>query len=529
MTLKIFFSWEMETNPQGFDNKTLLIKCINRAIKQLEKEKTFKNVTFEFQEGLSGVSGTPRVAEMMMQRARECDIFIGDMTIVQRLGRFAQCEVRHNKSFMRYSPNSNVLMEYAIAYNKTNDFWQQVILVMNTINGDVKDNAELFPFDIREERHPIKFENSGVADEKTEKNLTNVLVDAIRAAAKSAIKVHKNKYDPLISWEQQNRREQFSGKYEWTDQLEEYKQILLGDNDVIRLIGLSGHGKTRLVLESYRQSDQREFYLYADTQLLGEEVIYSMTLRVFNEFPGAVLVIDNCRAELFKMLQKLKIRSKAKAKLITINHDTSEKEIMNNTYLILKDPQNEVVERIYRRYKDFGSNEERKKFLDDTGGNPMIAEQIVNTLINEGNDIGIIEDNNYISKLLGYDDKSEEREVMRALSLFAEIEYDDTLQENKDIKFVARCKSILSISKHDEVITNLITTIIKNQIRRGNIEKKGTTIRIRPQRLRDGLFEEWVEQCDLGRLSGVIQSIEESPNKEKLHNNINERFYSYFK
>ena len=519
----------METNPQGFDNKTLLIKCINRAIKQLEKEKTFKDVTFEFQEGISGISGTPRVAEMMMQRARECDIFIGDMTIVQRLGRFAQCEVRHNKSFMRYSPNSNVLMEYAIAYNKTNDFWQQVILVMNTVNGDVKDNAELFPFDIREERHPIKFENTGVADENIERNLTNVLVDAIRAAAKSAIKVHNNKYYPLISWEQQNSRELFPGRYEWTTQLEEYKQILLGDNDVIRLIGLSGHGKTRLVLESYRQSDQREYYLYADTQLLGEDEIYRMALRVFDEFPGAVLVIDNCRSEIFKMLQKLTKSSKAKTKLITINHDTTETQIANNTYITLKEPQIDVVERIYRRYKDFASNEERKKFLDDTGGNPMIAEQIVNALIKGGNDSGIIEDVDFITKLLGYNDKSEERQVMRALSLFSEIEYDETLQENEDIKFIANSKCILSISKNEEVLTNLITTIIKNQIRRGNIEKTRTTIRIRPQRLRDGLFEEWADQCDLGRLSGVIQSIEESPNKEKLHNIINERFYSYFK
>lgn len=529
MILKIFFSWEMETNPQGFDNKTLLIKCINRAIKQLEKEKTFKNVTFEFQEGLSGVSGTPRVAEMMMQRARECDIFIGDMTIVQRLGRFAQCEVRYNKSFMRYSPNSNVLMEYAIAYNKTNDFWQQVILVMNTVNGDVKDNAELFPFDIREERHPIKFENTGVADENTERNLTNVLVDAIRAAAESAIKVHKNKYYPLISWEQQNSRELFPGKYEWTTQLEKYKQTLLGNNDVIRLIGLSGHGKTRLVLESYKQLELRESYLYADTQLLGEEEIYRMALRVFNEFPSAVLVIDNCCYDMFKILQKLKKSSKAKVKLITINHDSAEKQIGNNIYLTLKDPQNEVVERIYHRYKEFNSDEERNRFLENTGGNPMIAEQIVNALINEGNDSGIVEDINFITKLLGFEDKSEEREVMRALSLFSEIEYDETLQENDDIKFIARCKSILSISKNDEVLTNQITTIIKTQIRRGNIEKKGTTVRIRPQRLQDGLFEEWAEQCDLGRLSGVIQSIEESPNKEKLHNNINKRFYSYFK
>lgn len=529
MELKIFFSWEMETNPQGFDNKTLLIKCINRAIKQLKQEKTFKDVSFDFQEGLSSISGTPRVAEMMMQRARECDIFIGDMTIVQRLGRFARCEIRHKKSFMRYSPNSNVLMEYAIAYNKSADFWQQVILVMNTINGDVKDNAELFPFDIREERHPLKFQNSGVADDKTVNNLTNILVNAIRGAAKSAIKVHKNKYSPLLSWEQQNSNEQYPGIFIWTKQLEDYKQILLGDKDNIRLIGLSGHGKTRLVLESFRQSEQRDAYLYADTQLLDEKEILRMALRVFKEFPRAVLVIDNCSYHMFKTLQNLKKSSKEKTKLITINHDTSEKEIANSSYLTLKEPQNEVVERIYCNYKAFGSNEERNKFLDYTGGNPMIAEQFVKALKNEGKDSGIIDDTDFITKLIGYDDKSEERKVMRALSLFSELEYDETLQEHEEINFMARCKCILSISKDDEVITNLINTIIRTQIDRGTIKKTGTTIRIRPQKLRDGLFDEWIGQCDLSRLRNVILSIENSPNKEKLLNNINDKFFSSFK
>lgn len=67
---------------------------------------------------------------------------------------------------MRRSPNANVLMEYAIAYNKDNDFWEQVVLIMNKVNGDVHDNVEFFPFDIREERFPITFELTGEAQEE---------------------------------------------------------------------------------------------------------------------------------------------------------------------------------------------------------------------------------------------------------------------------------------------------------------------------------------------------------------------------
>ena len=121
MKLKIFFSWEMETDSQGFDNKNFLIVCITHALEELKKQHEFKNVVFDFQEGLSGIGGAPRVAEMMMKRARECDIFIGDMTIVQRLGELTRQELAEQKSFLRQSPNANVLMEYAIACNKDND------------------------------------------------------------------------------------------------------------------------------------------------------------------------------------------------------------------------------------------------------------------------------------------------------------------------------------------------------------------------------------------------------------------------
>ena len=91
----------METDSQGFDNKNFLIVCISHALDELKKQHDFKNVEFEFQEGLSGVGGTPRVAEMMMKRAKECDIFIGDMTIAQRLGELTKQELAAKKSFMR--------------------------------------------------------------------------------------------------------------------------------------------------------------------------------------------------------------------------------------------------------------------------------------------------------------------------------------------------------------------------------------------------------------------------------------------
>lgn len=525
MKLKIFFSWEMETDSQGFDNKNFLIVCISHALDELKKQHDFKNVEFDFQEGLSGVGGTPRVAEIMMKRAKECDIFIGDMTIAQKLSELAKQEVLEHKSFLRLSPNSNVLMEYAIAYNKDDEFWEQVVLIMNKVNGDVHDNVDFFPFDIREERFPITFELTGDAKDEHEKKVTYILIEPLRLAALAAIKRHKNKYKPLMSWEDQKRGSLYSGQYEWTDKLREYRDAILGGNDVIRLIGLSGHGKTRLVAESFRDNDNNEKYLYGDMQLLDEKEIYGLATRVFEEFPEATLVVDNCDYETHMMLMKFRKSSRVKTKLITIYYDPTEKQSTDYLCLKMADKQIEVVEKIFRSYREFMSEEEHLNFLEATGGIPLIAEQLVKVM-RSGNDNGWIDDSNYITKLLGYDEASEEREAMRALSLFTKLEYDDKSTDHKVLEFVAKDKNILSVTKPDTMIVNWIIGVVRTQINRGTIEKTGTTICIRPQRLRDGLLAEWAEQCDDGRIINVITDIDGSELKEQLTDALNNQLLS---
>lgn len=52
MVLKIFFSWQVETNPQGFNNKAFLIDCIESAIKQIENKGALKGIRLELMEGL---------------------------------------------------------------------------------------------------------------------------------------------------------------------------------------------------------------------------------------------------------------------------------------------------------------------------------------------------------------------------------------------------------------------------------------------------------------------------------------------
>ena len=155
MKLKVFFSWQTETNPQGFNNKQFLINCINSALKQIENKGDLEGITFEFHEGLRGISGNASVAAEMFRLIDESDIFIGDMTVAQHLNERAEALKENHELFMRYAPNCNVYGEYNRALGKHDLFWKQIVLLMNEANKSVYDDPDVIPFDTRDRRWPI--------------------------------------------------------------------------------------------------------------------------------------------------------------------------------------------------------------------------------------------------------------------------------------------------------------------------------------------------------------------------------------
>ena len=203
MELKLFFSWQTETNLQGFKNKNFLIRCIEAAIKNAEKKDGLQGVTIELHEGLRGIAGNSKVSEQMFQQIDECDIFVGDVTTVQRLAE--RGEIIRNKKclYFRYSPNCNVYGEYNRALGKSKTFWKQIILVMNEANKSVFDDPDVIPFDTRDTRWPIVFKLEDDSDESktnAKDELVKALTTAIHRSALEALKSRNTRFEPFITW-----------------------------------------------------------------------------------------------------------------------------------------------------------------------------------------------------------------------------------------------------------------------------------------------------------------------------------------
>lgn len=308
MKLNIFFSWQTQTNDQGFNNKEFLIECINSVCNEIQDKGTLKNIFFDFHEGLRGMPGTPSVSDKMMEQIDNCDIFIGDMTITQPNNLFLKFgKILHVLKGLRREPNSNVYGEFHRALGKSAEFEKQIILVMNDVNGKPTVDANLIPFDSRERRFPIVFHLKHDKDkEKAKKKFVSILKDALQKSALAALKNIRQKFSPFIGWQEQCKNPKLSGNFIWTDKLGNYKSQIMYTKGVVRLLGLSGLGKTKFIFECFRDSESKSQYLYCDCQKAESTKIKEKLSYFFKDCKEAILILDNCNKTLLSETIDLK-------------------------------------------------------------------------------------------------------------------------------------------------------------------------------------------------------------------------------
>jgi hypothetical protein len=129
MKVTIFYSWQSDL-PNN-TNWTFIEQAIRKAIKAIKAdEETVLEPCIE--RDTVGVPGTPDISSTIFRKIDECQVFIGDVSIINP-----------TTTVDRKMPNPNVLLE--LGYAAKTLTWDNVICVCNTAFG----KAEELPFDLR--------------------------------------------------------------------------------------------------------------------------------------------------------------------------------------------------------------------------------------------------------------------------------------------------------------------------------------------------------------------------------------------
>ena len=508
MKLTAFYSWQSETDSKY--NHSLIGRCIQRAMNNIENTGQLKGIFFNsLQESTKGEAGTPDIVKSIENGLDTCDIFIGDLTITNNIDWIVQELGKDPNKKYRFNPNINVYGEYNRAFGRLG--YKKIIAVMNSFFGNPNENPQFLPFDIRQKRFPFLYECKNEEQIKNaEKSLVIFFENAIRESVLEIIEEIQFKYRPLLRFQEQKRELQFKVPFFSNDIIDDNLTKIAENKSNIRISGLSGMGKTRLVFEAINQSDEhKNTYLYCDCfDTDNFQDIINVLEKVFRTKEPAYIVIDNCDEVKASRVMKIKRRYQSNAPLITIYNQYDEEELENCSYILLNRDLDDIIEKIIEE-KSVGLTDEIKQLvLEFSGGFPLMAILLMENVNKDNLSLEKVASKKFLNKIITGDEV--EREILKSCSLFRYVGIESDAKSQID--FVLTNKDITPISGTDEEKLYQFSKVLEKYSKREIFEKNGRLIGIRPRPLAFSLAAEWFELCDSERLSRVFDSLQHPDN-----------------
>lgn len=525
MKINIFYSWQLTTDAKY--NKNFISDCIKTAVKKIRQIPEFKNIDFNVKDAVRGESGQVPIADTIIQKIiPHCDIFIADLT-ANKVNKFASWVFKNKPT-----PNANVMTEYGVALNSFSK--QRIISVLNTsYNGSPteKNNSEIIPFDLRHDRFPTEysFSNKNLSQKsEIKKKLVEGLINALKPTIQNVLETQKSKFRPFIAWREWNEsiKNPQSRKFISNVKIQEIQKSILTTVDnpsAIRLLGLSGLGKTRILLETFRPKENDNPSLLSSNRILyvncndypNQINFAEIITKIKGDKEDAILIVDNCDISTHKLL----VRNLNALSLITIDSNPEENGSTEGTNYITigkNDLSDIVTQLVDNDFQNVGE-ENVAKIKDFSQGIPLMAVLLGESVKNGEKFIGKLDDKELLDKLLGTKGNEEKhRTILKSCSIFNYFGFYDEFATQTE--FIAKSTNITSLNGDDNVKVNDFNDTCNHYLKREIFEKRGRYIGMRPFPLAMSLAQEWLEPLTPKRLIAVINEIAmlEEPDKTGL-------------
>jgi hypothetical protein len=184
--------------------------------------------------------------------------------------------------------------------------------------------------------------------------------------------------------------------------IHELRAVLSRPKGSVRLVGLSGVGKTRLVQALF---DARigespldpHLAVYADMGDTPDPVPAELLTQIQNLDQRCILIVDNCGAELHRKLVA-RLSDVSTISLITVEYDISDDEPEKTDVFKLEPASKEVIERILKPRFPNLTAPEVSTIADFSAGNFRVALALANTS-KDGQSLANLKDNDLFTRL----------------------------------------------------------------------------------------------------------------------------------
>lgn len=529
--MKIFYSWQTTTNTKY--NKNFILTCIEKAVNKVKHKPELKDIEFTIIEGVRGEPGSPQVASKITdERIPNTDIFIADLSVVNHISGFKKFVRKILDDKFKPFQNNNVINEHGVANNAIG--LEKMIGVLNSAYGSPNENPENIPFDLRHIRFPIEYKYSKKTKDKVkmQKDFVNDLANAIKDTAIAALISQKSKFYPLQVWSDWENSISTPYPFISNDKIEEITKLinygLINTNQTIRILGLSGLGKTRILLEIFRPINYNSILLssrvlYINCNLYPNADYQIIVSKAISEQNDPIVILDNCPKSVHRQLIQLVNRKGNKALLISL--DSNPEEIENdkingvNYIIIRKEELSSIVDELLSSRFNNLDEEIKKKIKDFSQGIPLMAVLLGESINNGEKFIGKLDDKELLDKLLGEKGIIEKhRTILKSCSIFNYFGFYEDLATQTE--FIAKSTTITSLNGDDNVKVNDFNETCNYYLKREIFEKRGRFLGMRPFPLAMSLAQEWLDPLTPQRLINVITEIAglQDPDRRDLSN-----------
>lgn len=229
----------------------------------------------------------------------------------------------------------------------------------------------------------------------------------------------------------------------------------------VRLIGLSGVGKTRLVqaLFDNRIGDESlntDLAIYADIADSPNPDPKHLTEQLVAQGDRAILVVDNCSRELHRKLSEAVRRSSSRLSLLTVEYDVREDLPEETSVFRLEPTEEELLRKLLEREFPHLGYVNACSIARVSGGNFRVAIYIAKTVGAEES-IGVLKDDELFQRLFQqhHHYQGDLLESAEILSLLYSFDGENTEDSDSELKLLSELgeMSVQVLYKHSQEIT----------------------------------------------------------------------------
>lgn len=298
------------------------------------------------------------------------------------------------------------------------------------------------------------------------------------------------------------------------------EKLISGTEKVIRLMALSGMGKTRLVAEAFRNHTDNVYYSRMGDCEKG--LVY-----LLENIQSPILIIDNCEISKLKEINKIISEYEKDIRIISIYNVPTNKEKGSGLglYELGYEDTEYVVDKMIERDPLVNSNGIIKDIVKKQSGNiPLMAKLLIDAY-NKTGTLNIEDPDSALVYLIeGSETQNQYKlEVLRAISLFDPLGYDDAIKD--EFEFVLNNEKIHRINNDQQIIKTAFINTIEDFEKRELIEHSGGCLRIRPIPLAEWLASQWIQQNG-SHFSDIFLQIQQQPKElsNRLADALKRRF-----